>query len=317
MRRNLITLCSALLITLVSCKRSNDIKPSSRTALADVDMLNVDAVAAPLYTPVVIAGKTNTPGYLNGTELKARFNAPTGIFVNKDGSLLVADLNNKAIRKISITGIVSTIVQDRNLGWATDLASINNGTIALLAGSAIFFYKNGILIQDFDYHTEHAGITGLDKDPSGNYFWYTDFFEVDDGTEIGSLGSIKPDLTSPAHDTPIPEPANSLSISISGNKFMTSNNTIYEVTNGGVLSHLLPNTRFDSLTCIAANKDATKLYLVDKGDIKVVTKCKTCKTNVTKLVSNVDATGIALSNSEKVLFFTSLKRHTVSKINLP
>ena len=53
-----------------------------------------------LYT---LAGKLNTTGFLNGAGTDAQFNAPTGIALDGTGNAYVADYNNNAIRKVSIT----------------------------------------------------------------------------------------------------------------------------------------------------------------------------------------------------------------------
>ncbi len=50
-------------------------------------------------------GKFSERGYKDGPAEEAMFDAPRGIVVNEhDGSLFVADTNNKVIRKISVDG---------------------------------------------------------------------------------------------------------------------------------------------------------------------------------------------------------------------
>lgn len=53
-----------------------------------------------LYT---LAGKLNTPGYVNGAGIDARFSAPTGVALDAAGNAYVADYNNNVIRKLAIT----------------------------------------------------------------------------------------------------------------------------------------------------------------------------------------------------------------------
>ncbi len=52
---------------------------------------------------------TGTTGYLDGPAASARFADPYGIAVSTDGSLIIADLNNNKIRKVSAQGTVSTL----------------------------------------------------------------------------------------------------------------------------------------------------------------------------------------------------------------
>jgi hypothetical protein len=104
--------------------------------------------------------------------------------------------------------------------------------------------------------------------------------------------------------------------SLHDNKFITLHQRIYQFSHSGNVYRILPNTPFTALTDIVINRNGTKLYVVDNGDIKVINRCSTCETTLSVLAAHVDATGLALAHSEKVLFFTSSKHHTVNKIIL-
>jgi len=69
---------------------------------------------------VTIAG-SGRPGNVDGSSLNARFDTPCGIVVYSDGSLVVADTGNNALRKITPTGEVSTLpisfVEDSTRTW--------------------------------------------------------------------------------------------------------------------------------------------------------------------------------------------------------
>ncbi len=54
------------------------------------------------------AGRTQVAGATNGARITATFNVPVGIAIDAQGTQYVADLENRVIRKISPTGIVST-----------------------------------------------------------------------------------------------------------------------------------------------------------------------------------------------------------------
>ncbi|MFO0398841.1 MAG: NHL repeat-containing protein, partial [Sphingobacteriia bacterium] len=56
-----------------------------------------------------LAGKAGVPGSTDGTGVDARFRTPSGIAVDAMGNLYVADRNNHTIRKISPSGVVSTL----------------------------------------------------------------------------------------------------------------------------------------------------------------------------------------------------------------
>jgi sugar lactone lactonase YvrE len=68
------------------------------------------------------AGQPGEPGSSDGTDA-ARFSGPSGIAVDTDGTIFVADTGNNAIRKITPDGAVSTVIATRfrPLGMAVDL----------------------------------------------------------------------------------------------------------------------------------------------------------------------------------------------------
>ncbi len=62
----------------------------------------------PLGNVTTLAGN-GSAGHTDGPGLSASFNRPSGITLDRQGNILVADGSNKAIRKITPLGIVSTI----------------------------------------------------------------------------------------------------------------------------------------------------------------------------------------------------------------
>jgi streptogramin lyase len=60
-----------------------------------------------------IAG-TGTPGFNDGEGGSASFDTPSGVAVDKDGNVFVADTGNRAVRKISTLGQVTTIAGGGN-----------------------------------------------------------------------------------------------------------------------------------------------------------------------------------------------------------
>lgn len=60
-------------------------------------------------TVSAIAGKVQTPGFVDGTGSEARFNSPYALALDKSGNLLVADWGNHVIRKVTPAGEVSTL----------------------------------------------------------------------------------------------------------------------------------------------------------------------------------------------------------------
>jgi sugar lactone lactonase YvrE len=84
-----------------------------------------------------LAGSADQPGSSNGTGTAAEFADPTGVAVDSAGNVYVADTANQEIRKISPTGVVTTLA-----GYAGQLGS-TNGT-----GSAARFYDpDGVAVD--------------------------------------------------------------------------------------------------------------------------------------------------------------------------
>jgi len=75
-------------------------------------------------------------GNTNGSKSTARFNVPDGVAVDAKGNVYVADTGNNEIRKISTSGIVTTLA-----------GSVNSGSSNGLGASASFFAPTGIAVD--------------------------------------------------------------------------------------------------------------------------------------------------------------------------
>jgi sugar lactone lactonase YvrE len=85
----------------------------------------------------VFAGKSGQAGSLDGNTLTASFLSPSGISVDSNGTLFVADTGNHTIRKITKEGVVST------LAGSVGIAGSADGT----ASQARFFSPQGITVD--------------------------------------------------------------------------------------------------------------------------------------------------------------------------
>ena len=157
-----------------------------------------------------VAGSTE--GFADGNALEAKFNTPSGITIDKDANLIIADTSNNRIRKLSPEGRVSTI-----------------------AGSGIGGFKDGAASgAQFD------GPVGVAVDKDGNIFVadaYNDRIRkiTTDGNVITVAGAGTPgfqdgDAASALFDTP-----SGVTVDKEGNAFIadTGNGAIRKITPQG------------------------------------------------------------------------------------
>ncbi len=64
----------------------------------------------------IFAGQPNVSGEMDGDTTVALFNEPWGICIDRNGDVLVADTRNNKIRKVTQSGVVSTIAGSGNFG---------------------------------------------------------------------------------------------------------------------------------------------------------------------------------------------------------
>jgi sugar lactone lactonase YvrE len=116
----------------------------------------------------VVAGK-GTEGFANGRADTAMFGEEaSGIVAGPDGSIYVSDFNNKRIRKISATGIVTTFAGSGQTGFING----NPDVAEFFSPAGIVMDRQGnLLITDFNRirHVTPAGFVSLltGKDSSG------------------------------------------------------------------------------------------------------------------------------------------------------
>lgn len=66
----------------------------------------------------IVAGKTDTPGLVDGIGTEAQFHTPLGMCVDEEGNFYVVEQWNNAIRKVTPQGLVTTIAGGKRVGFA-------------------------------------------------------------------------------------------------------------------------------------------------------------------------------------------------------
>jgi len=127
-----------------------------------------------------LAGLARTPGSVDGKGNAARFNNPQGLAIDQEGNVLVADLGNQTIRKITADGTVTTLATGvLSFGIAVDqtgniyVANLQNridritpdGVLAPFAGTGVQGSADGPAnVAQFN------GPRGITVDSAGNIF---------------------------------------------------------------------------------------------------------------------------------------------------
>ncbi len=133
----------------------------------------------------VVAGTSQKGGYSgdNGPATSAQLLDPTGIAVDKDGNLFIADSANNVIREVDVNGIIHTVAGNKWLG----LGYSGDGGPAV---DARLYYPEGVAVDNqgnlFIADSFHSAIRKVDK--NGNI------------TTVAGLSPSAPDYMPPVGD---------------------------------------------------------------------------------------------------------------------
>ncbi|MEO6520736.1 MAG: NHL repeat-containing protein [Mucilaginibacter sp.] len=242
------------------------------------------------------AGNGNV-GYLDGSSASAEFYAPSAVAIDASGNLYVADMGNNMIRKISSSGVVSTLAGRGNAGYSdgTGTAAVFKSPIALTvdaSGNVFVADKGNNMIRQITpagVVTTLAGTTtaslldgtgtaagfsspsGVTVDSQGNVY------VADSGNsairKIASGGVVTTLIGSKIFSTIIPSPTG-ICIDATGNLFISdSGDRIMEITTGNILISLagsLTTTGFaNGVNTAAAFNNPQGLTVDASGNIYV------------------------------------------------
>lgn len=105
---------------------------------------------SPTGMVTTLAGTTDS-GFMDGTGTNARFNYPFDLCIDGSGNLIVADINNNRLRKITPTGVVTTIAGNGSVdfldGPISQATMLNPSSIAYDASSGNIYVSQNNFIR--------------------------------------------------------------------------------------------------------------------------------------------------------------------------
>jgi hypothetical protein len=223
---------------------------------------------------------------------------------------LVADFHGN-IRRLDHDTVVTSIPFPADGGGnpfdgASDVASAGDGTIAAVDGHELWLVNGPNA-----FYSENPGnvFSGIDRDPSGKTFWYTGKSEL--FQTIPSGGDQVPIILTVGGS----QDFKAICASNNGVKYLATLNKMFKYTKSGVSAPIFLNFSFTNITSIAGSRDGFKIYVVDNGNIRMISNNAKFPKVITTILTGQQAVGIALSNSEKYIYFTTAK-NTVNKLAL-
>jgi len=103
-----------------------------------------------------------------GAAIAAQLNGPSAIAVDGQGNIFIADYNNHRIRKISPTGIITTIAGTGTGGYAGDGGLAVNAQINRPSGLAVDGQGNLFLADYFNHRVRKVDVGGVISTVAGN-----------------------------------------------------------------------------------------------------------------------------------------------------
>ena len=218
------------------------------------------------YTFTTFAGTAGVTGSADGTGAAARFNFPECVVVDSSGNLYVADTGNSTIRKVTPSGVVTTLAGTAGITGSAD------GTGA----AARFYYPAGVAVDGTGnlYVADSGNNTIRKVTPSGVVTTLA-------GT-AGVTGSADGTGAAAQFNDPV-----DLAVDGSGNVYVSdwSNYLIRKITPAGVVTTFvgaLFNPYYQDGTGAAARfldpaglafDGSDRLYFADEGDdtIRIIT----------------------------------------------
>ncbi|MCS7027339.1 MAG: OmpA family protein [Bacteroidia bacterium] len=148
---------------------SIDIDANDNLIVAEMDGNYIRKIS-PDGTVTTIAG-SGQAGYANGKGREASFDCPLGICMDVDDNIIIVDSRNKAIRKITPDGVVTTILNSRFKGYVDKTNGISSLSFETGRNDNIRYYGNFNWLDPYSLSGSNSwgGDVVLDKSHNNLY----------------------------------------------------------------------------------------------------------------------------------------------------
>jgi sugar lactone lactonase YvrE len=188
---------------------------SERVYVASGKILQVLTPQGTNWLVRTLAGSSQNSGSVDGTATNALFNGLSGVAVDRDGNLMVADSGNNLVRKVTAAGAVRTI--------AGSAATDNSGVLDGVGHDARFSSPRAVVADDL-----------------GNVY-VIDTFAIRMVTPAGLVSTIAGSVSSQGTNDGVGANARflgprAIAMDRSGNLFVTDSSTVRMVTSAAVVT---------------------------------------------------------------------------------
>ncbi len=165
-----------------------------------------------------IAGN-GTQGYSGdaGAATIAQLSSPNSVAVDGSGNLFIADSGNYRVRKISTSGIITTVAGNGTPGFSADGGAATSASLNLLSGVAVDGPGNVFIAEGGTHRIRKISVSGIITTVAGNG---TQGFSGDGGAATSAQLFY----------------ANGVAVDGTGNIFIVENNRIRRVSTSGTIT---------------------------------------------------------------------------------
>jgi sugar lactone lactonase YvrE len=150
--------CPMLIQQIPRCGVAMDARGS--LYIADLGNVRIRKVSSTGIITTVAGGGTSSPGN-GGPATSAKLGAPVGVAVDANGNLFIADMGDHRIRKISTTGIITTVAGNGSFGYSGDGGPAISAQLKSPGGVAVDTRGNVYIADLQNYRIRKVSTTGI------------------------------------------------------------------------------------------------------------------------------------------------------------